>query len=127
MKKGDNRNFFGVVQWGITVQSDACTLVAYIDATSITGRRGVYSVPFGVWPDPAQEEKISGVNFINMLAHSFYTCRLQKRKKKDKSSVDQRVELLYLTVFFSVRVKAASKHVDEIDPSFRGCPMAACH
>ena len=53
--------------------------------------------------------KTFGVNFINMFTRSFYTHRSQKRKR-----------LLELTVFFallgSAGVKAACKHVDEIDP-----------
>ena len=57
-----------------------------------------------------------GVNYTNVFTYSFYACRSQKRK-----------ELLELTVFFSllgsVGVKAARKHVGEIDTSsvFQRC------
>ena len=51
------------------------------------------------------EDKLAGVNFINMLTRSFYLLRSQKRKK-----------LLDLTVFFallgSAFVKAAHEHID---------------
>ena len=50
-----------------------------------------------------------GVNFINVFTHSFCACRSWKHKK-----------LVDLTVFFallgSACIKAAHKHVDEIDP-----------
>ena len=50
-----------------------------------------------------------GVDFINVFMRSFYACRSQKRKK-----------LLELTDFFALfgpaGVKAASEHINEIDP-----------
>ena len=54
----------------------------------------------------------SRVNFINVLARSFYTHISQKCKKTVKSSVKKK-SVNFLTAW---RVKAARKNVDEIDP-----------
>ena len=49
------------------------------------------------------------VNFINVFTSSFYACRPQKLKKDS-----QLMQLFALSG--SALVKAACKHVDEIDP-----------
>ena len=63
------------------------------------------------WTRQIQPIESPGLNFINLLTRSFYASRSEKRKK-----------LLELTVIFvllgSLSVKAAHKHVDEIDPKF---------
>ena len=54
----------------------------------------------------------AGVNFTNMFTHSFYARRSQKRKKLHNLTV-------FLALLGSASVKAAHKHVDEIDPRRR--------
>ena len=51
---------------------------------------------------------LPGVNFINVFKCSFYAHRAQKCKK------DSQLKQLF-TLLVSVSIKAALKHVDEID------------
>ena len=57
-----------------------------------------------------------GVNFINMLTHSLYTCRSQKHKKTVKSSVEKSYPACCADVLHQICALRCAHKFDEIDP-----------